>query len=202
MTSFRNSLNAYNLPADASILEPPPIPVERVTMEHPALTVMTDLRQVKAIAIPPSMLVEPALQVMIYAKVRLVIVLDHDACVTGLVSARDLMGEEPVRVAREQQLHHNQITVEQVMTSLAQIEPLHIHDVESASVGDVVRNLRDNGRQHALVIEPAEGKNYWVRGIFSVTQIGRHLGVTISPDGHAQSFAELEHLLAADDSLV
>ena len=63
-------------------------------------------------------------------------------------------------------------------------------------MGDVVATLRLAGRQHALVVEEvadAPSGQVTVRGIFSLTQIARQLGIP-SQQVHdiARTFAEIE----------
>ncbi len=84
------------------------------------------------------------------------------------------------------------------MTRSSDVRPLNIRDVEHASVSDIVMHLIESRKQHALVIEPAdESGGYHACGIFSATQIGRQLGEDINvSDGLAQSFSELERLIA------
>ena len=53
-----------------------------------------------------------------------------------------------------------------------------------AEVGHIVATLKAAGRQHALVAESGpDGTAQTVRGIFSLSQIARQLGVTIAYDG-------------------
>jgi hypothetical protein len=75
------------------------------------------------------------------------------------------------------------------MTPAAQVEVIALADVESARVGHVLETLRRAGRQHALVVERAG----MVRGIFSISQIARQLGITL-PSGAevARTFSEIE----------
>jgi hypothetical protein len=56
----------------------------------------------------------------------------------------------------------------------------------------VLETLRRDGRQHALVVEP-DGARTMVRGIFSISQIARQLGVEV-PGGAevARTFSEIE----------
>lgn len=66
---------------------------------------------------------------------------------------------------------------------------LALADAASARVGHVVETLRRAGRQHALVVD-AERK---VRGIFSLSQVARQLGVPLGTAGEvARTFAEIE----------
>jgi len=83
------------------------------------------------------------------------------------------------------------------MTPISELNPFKFSDIEHTTIKNVIAILHDAGRQHAIVIEAMEGNdNYFIRGIFSVTQIGRLLGMEISADDHVQSFAEFEKLMA------
>jgi CBS domain-containing protein len=63
--------------------------------------------------------------------------------------------------------------------------------VQGARVGHVLETLRRAGRQHALVVERA-----MVRGIFSISQIARQLGVSVPAGGEvALTFSEIEAAL-------
>ena len=82
------------------------------------------------------------------------------------------------------------------------LEAISFEEVMQARVGDIVATLRRSGRQHALAIEsaPAGAASpiLFVRGIFSLTQIARQLGLPPQP-GHevARTFAEIEAALGA-----
>jgi CBS domain-containing protein len=198
VTIFMHTLKPLELPDEARILQPPRMRADKVTAGSPALAVMTDLRKVRVITIDPATPVNAALLVMINAKVRLLIAIDGAGVIVGLVSAQDLMGEKPLRVANDDRILRDAVTVQQVMTRSSDVRPLNIRDVEHASVSDIVMHLIESRKQHALVIEPAvEGSDYHACGIFSATQIGRQLGEDINvSDGLAQSFSELERLIA------
>jgi CBS domain-containing protein len=65
--------------------------------------------------------------------------------------------------------------------------------VETARVGHVLETLRRAGRQHALVVDGERR----VRGIFSISQIARQLGVALPAGGEvARTFSEIEAALA------
>jgi len=79
---------------------------------------------------------------------------------------------------------------------------MELQDVLQVRVGDIVESLKRSGRQHALVIESgsadATSASRTVRGIFSLTQIARQLG--LPPQiGHdaARTFAEIEAAIGA-----
>ena len=167
-----------------------------VKLDDPAIKTMTDLKTIKVISITPDRSMEFAEQLMKNAGVRMLLVVNPSSQLAGLVTARDIMGEKPVAIMTRDRIKREEIQVSQIMTPRAELNPFNMLDVKHAKVRDVIHRLRDAGRQHAIVIEEQDdGKSYFVRGIFSITQIGRQLGVEISADGHVQSFAELERLI-------
>ena len=85
----------------------------------------------------------------------------------------------------------DELTVADVMTPAERVEVIELAEVERARVGHVLETLRRAGRQHALVVERA-----MVRGIFSISQIARQLGVSVPAGGEvALTFSEIEAAL-------
>ncbi len=172
---------------------------DKVTADSPALDVMTDLTRVKAVTVGPDVAIDSALQKMIYAEVRLLLVTDSRNTLLGLITARDIMGERPVSFIAKTRMAREEVLVEHIMTPRDSIQVLRIDDIKNARVGDLILTLKEAGSQHSLVVEKtASGKNEIIRGIFSTTQIGKQLGVDIQPTGKVQSFAELEAVLLAN----
>jgi len=197
MPTFTHTLEPLSLPSNIRILQPPRAPLQHVTADSPALEVMTDLAKVRLITITSEVSVDTALAAMIHAKVRLLLVTGEQGVITGLVSAQDLMGEKPLRIASDERIRHEDVQVAQVMSRVENIRPLELREVEHAAVRDIVRHLIDDNKQHALVVSATDDlARYTACGIFSLTQISRQLGETISlSESPAQSFAEFERLI-------
>ena len=68
--------------------------------------------------------------------------------------------------------------------------------MQAASVGNIVASLQQARRQHALVVQAGVDGVPLVRGIFSLSQIARQLGVPLQVPDAASSFAEIEAALA------
>jgi len=179
----------------------------RVTLESPALEVMTDLLRVSPATIRPQAPLEGANQFMISRGVRLLLVVDVQDVVLGVLTATDVLGEKALRVAAERGIRRNELTAGDLMTPAAAVEVIALSDVQGARVGHVLETLRRAGRQHALVVEEegpgAEGapaghapRRELVRGIFSVSQLARQLGLLLPQAGEvARTFAEIEAAL-------
>jgi CBS domain-containing protein len=142
---------------------------------------MTDLSRVEAVTIRALATLDEAERTMIAHGVRALFVVDDDRAVLGVITSTDLMSEKPIQLAQQRGIRHDEVIVREVMTPADRLEAMEFDDVLHARVGDVVATLRRSGRQHALVIERAAagatGPLQTVRGIFSLTQIARQLGV-------------------------
>ena len=179
----------------------------RVTLESPAVEVMTDLARVSPATIRPQAPLEGANQFMISRGVRLLLVVDVRDVVLGVLTATDVLGEKALRVAVERGIKRSELTAGDLMTPAEAVEVIALADVEGARVGHVLETLRRAGRQHALVVEGeppgAEGatpgqapRRARVRGIFSVSQLARQLGLLLPQAGEvARTFAEIEAAL-------
>jgi len=179
------------LGAHAGFRRPLAPPAPRVSAEAPAVQVMTDLSRVAPATIRPQAPLAGANQFMITRGVRLLLVADDQENVLGVISASDLLSERPMRVAIERGLRRDELTVADVMTPAEQVEVIDYADVAPARVGHVLETLRRAGRQHALVVEH-DGRTM-VRGIFSISQIARQLGVAVEPGAEvARTFSEIE----------
>jgi CBS-domain-containing membrane protein len=191
------------LPLSRSVLAPkakycrPAVPTHKVTMESPALAVMTDLERVRAVTIGPANSIELANQRMLDAGVRLLLVVDGEQRVVGLITATDLLGEKPLKYQQHNRMSFGDILVQDIMTRREYLDVLRMREVFHARVGDIVATLKSCGRQHALVVErDGDSDAQRIRGIFSATQIGRQLGMHIIPGEIASTFAELEAVLS------
>jgi CBS domain-containing protein len=171
----------------------------RVTLESPAREVMTDLARVSPATIRPQAPLEGANQFMISRGVRLLLVVDVRDVVLGVLTATDVLGEKALRVAVERGIRRGELTAGDLMTPAEAVQVIALADVEGARVGHVLETLRRAGRQHALVVEEvAEGgvRRALVRGIFSVSQLARQLGLLLPQAGEvARTFAEIEAAL-------
>ena len=176
--------------------QPTQVVPEQVTLDDSAVSVMTDLNRVTAVIILPGDTVDEAHHRMIQRGVRMLLAVDQDRRVLGLVTATDILGEKPVQVAFQRGLKRGEILVRDIMTPQERLEVLDMEDVRAAKVGHVVATLKKAGRQHAIVVERNARGRQTVRGLFSATQIARQLGVAIQTSEVARTFSEIEAQLA------
>lgn len=191
---------------DAGLRRPVQLHAARVTLESPALEVMTDLCLTSPATIRPQAPIEGARQFMISRGVRLLLVADDREAVLGVLTATDVLGEKAVRIATERGMNRNELTAGDIMTLARQVEVIALDDIRGAHVGDVLETLRGAGRQHALVVDfehiasrsliDPPVRRSMVRGILSLSQLGRQLGIELQTAGEvARTFSEIEKAL-------
>ena len=184
------SLNPQSDIRIVSVIQPP-----RVVLDSSALAVLTDFTHIPAATIEPEALVNYANDLMRWRSVRTFLVTEAGGKVAGILTATDVLGEKPLKFAIDNRVRHNEVRVLDIMTPRALFEFLDYEEVRSASVGHVVATLRHAGRQHIMVGARTQAGEC-IRGIFSLSQIARQLGVDLQPSNVAQSFSEIEAALS------
>jgi signal-transduction protein with cAMP-binding, CBS, and nucleotidyltransferase domain len=168
---------------------------EHVQLNFPALAVLTDFRRIPAATIDTEAPMEAANRFMIRRGVRLLLVTDGESRVLGLITANDILGEKPIKLISELRLRRQDLLVRDVMTPQERLDVLTFDDVQQTEVGHIVSTLHQAQRQHALVCEKGGNGADGVRGVFSLSQIARQLGISIQTSEIAITFAEIEAAL-------
>jgi CBS domain-containing protein len=189
-----------------SIAQTQPAPAPAVTMDSPAMSVMTDLTKVKAATTSPATTLPQAEQLMIYLGVRMLFVVTEMPSLEGLITTTDLHGDRAMRIARQRKLRYDELSVGDVMVARAALDAIDFEQMAAATVRNVVATLKKFGRNHLLVVEggstepvprvrlvtPSPAR---VRGVISRAQVERQLGTAIDLVEVAQSFADIEQML-------
>ena len=190
------AIPTFRLPPGISLAQASPWHTSGVTLESPALDVMTDLTQVKAATIQPDATLEQAEQTMIYQGVRMLFVVSDMPELEGLITSTDLRGERQMRLVHARQLRFDEMRVADVMTELGWLDAIEFGRMRSATVGNMIATLKRVGRNHLLVVQVATSSTpLRVRGVVSRAQIERQLGTVIDITEIASNFSEVERAL-------
>lgn len=185
-------LASHPLKANTSFARPTQKLPERVTLDDPALSVMTDLKVVSVINVRAKASMDSANARMIRYGVRMLLVLDDTDKIAGLITATDILGDKPIRFLQHMGGTHADIQVRDVMTTPRELEVMKLPDVAGAKVGQIVASLKQAKRQHAIVVEEGSDGSQVVCGLFSATQIARQLGIQAQAGDITQTFARIE----------
>jgi CBS-domain-containing membrane protein len=164
-----------------------------VDLDNPAYDVMTDFRFVEPKTVKPEITIDDALEQMKQQGVRSLLVIDDNDKIVGVITARDIQGEKPIKLVQETRRSHHELLVGELMTPQSKMSVLNMISVEEAQVGHIVQTMRELKRQHTLVVEiDKENHVQRVRGMFSTSQINKQMhtetGDDIDPAG---TFAEI-----------
>ncbi len=196
MTKLYRSLSFNKISNFTGLYETAHMKNSSVGLVDPAIIVMTDFKQISALQIEATASIENANKKMMLCGVRLLFVIDEHDVVTGLITANDILGEKPVNYIREHGGLRDEIMVLDIMTRKEDLDAVRIEAVSRGSVGDIVESFKACDRHHIIVTESA-GNGVQIRGMFSRTQVSRQLGEPIWFNNRANTFAELETVLAA-----
>jgi CBS domain containing-hemolysin-like protein len=190
-------LPTFPLEPGTALAQAQPGHTRLVTLDSPALEVMTDLTLVKAATIMPSTPLRMAEQLMIYQGVRMLFVVAEMPAIEGLITASDLHGEKQMRLVHERNARYADLTVADVMTGASMLEALDHDRLQASTVGDVIAAIKRVGRDHLLVVQHATPQSpRRVRGVISRAQVERQVGMPIGITPVASSFSEIERALS------
>lgn len=175
--------------------EHPPQPPEIIHLDSPAPTVMTDFKFVHPVTTDPDVPIDQALEKMKTSGVRLLLVTNEASEIIGLITAKDIQGERPIRMVEDKSVRRSQITVAMIMDPQPVIPVLNMLSVRHAQVGHIIETLRQLERQHILAVDIDEASgDHRVCGLFSTSRISKLMGRDITEEvAPAHSLAEMLH---------
>lgn len=165
-----------------------------VHLDDPALNVMIDFNHTKPLTISPNKPIDEALEEMKISGVHMLLVLDQDANVMGLISTEDILGEKPINIIQEGRVTRGEILVKQVMIPESEIMAFDIDTLLLAKVGNVINTLKKLKEHYALVLKFSKDKSRLVCGLFSSSQISKQLHADVNNHliGEARTLSELQ----------
>lgn len=166
------------------------------TLRSPALKVMTDFTEIAPVTVPASWSVETALDWMKSQHVRMLFVVDDRGHFSGVITARDILGDKVIAYAERNGIDRADVQVRHIMLSRSHIRALTYAQMADATIGDVMLTMQGSGDQHVMVIDEGYAGVKRVRGIISASDISRLLKVRFEVMYEAKTFAEIEKIVA------
>ncbi len=148
--------------------------------DAPATLAMTDFVHTRAVTVTSHRQIDAALQDMIHAGVRSLLVTKENALV-GFITSYDIQGEKPLLFIQGPQcIHprrrHQDVRVEDIMTPISQVPAIALATLRERRLGDLLASFDQHPHaMHMLVLEPDPAGGDTVRGLISHTQVRRLL---------------------------
>lgn len=147
-----------------------------VRAEDPAVTVMTDFREHSSVTVAEAATIDAALEHMKHTGVRCAFVVDEDRrVVVGLVTAYEIMSENPMRHMHALGTPRSQVLVRDLMSRVADWRTLDFEALTGATVASLTRIFQETGLTHLPVTETNVKGEVIIRGVLSAAKIKRLL---------------------------
>lgn len=170
---------------------------KQITLEDPALAVMTDHRIEKVHTCPLDRSLDRARKQMAEDHTSMLLITNDNDEVQGIITASDIAGEKAINYMREKGKTRDELKVKHLMTHREHLPALQMKDVLEARVGDVLHTLNDTGCGYVLVMSENKGTSQ-IRGLFSAQDIARELKIFFEPSPGARTFAEFTKALSTN----
>lgn len=150
----------------------------RLADDDPACAVTTDFAQIQPMTVARDRHIDDALQDMIQAGVRALLVIT-DGVVAGLITSYDIQGEKPIQFLQGPDcIHdsclHRDVLVEDIMVRWDALPKLSLDTLGQQRIGDLrLTFARHPEWMHLLVVEAHDDGGCFVRGIVSRTRLER-----------------------------
>ncbi|WP_293268563.1 CBS domain-containing protein [Neptunomonas sp.] len=166
-----------------------------ISLNSSAVDVMTDFQRVEPVTISQETQIDEALEWMKNQHVRLLFATAESNSISGVVTARDIMGSRVMSYMQTHGLSREFVLVKHVMAARAQLQALTHEQLIHSKIGDVMLTLKDSGEQHILVIDEGLAQVKRIRGIISASDVSRKLKIGFEIMYEAKSFAEIERVV-------
>lgn len=192
------ALTHITLDTNTSFIHPGTLP-ELVHADDDASSVMVDFNKRPLFMIYPDQSIDIALQELKHHGIHMLLVVDKERRVHGLIATEDLLGEKPIKHMQERRLKHDEVLVKMVMQPIDQLLAIDKHELRNAKVGHVIMTLKEARQHYALVVD-TNGDLPKVCGLFSSFQISKQLHADVNSAllGSVSSIAKLDKLIPKD----
>lgn len=167
-----------------------------ITLDSPALSVMTDFKYHEPLVAGSSDRAADIEQSMLRSHVRMKLVVNDQDQVVGIVSLDDLNAQEMLKRVTKG-MSRDDLSAADFMRHKNTLRALDYHELRQATVRDLVQTLKDNEHQHYLVVDRKEHK---IRGVISASDLARKLHLDININSRS-SFVNVYSALHPEPAL-
>ncbi|MFC0268508.1 CBS domain-containing protein [Kushneria aurantia] len=171
-----------------------------LSMESPALELLTDFLEIRAWTVNANESADVALQTMRQNRIHMLLVINGQGKFTGVVSARILFGGNAItRAMQDRHIDREDVTVDMLKLTRDDVHAVDYARLERATVGDLVLTLRTSGDRHVLVTDHNEDGELRIRGVISAREVSHALGIDLDHPPEAHSFSAIRSVVLGHD---
>jgi hypothetical protein len=191
MHTAYEALPVIHLAPKAAYIEPqqPPLVVH---LDDPAVWAVDDFSKHQPLIIYQDQTLAEAQEMLTAAQGQLILVLDRDNRITGLLSKEELLGDKPIRISQLRQIARGEIQVHLLMMPREQLLVINHADLKNAKIGHIKATLTHHNHHYALVVKVGNTLcDQTVCGLFSLLRISKQLGTVVHDELYARSLADI-----------
>ena len=172
-----DSIKTISLSLGAEIAHPPTLP-ELIHIDDSVFSVFVDFQLQRPVTTWAKQSIDEAQLEMKANNVHMLLVVDAQKHVIGMISSQALHGERPYKIIQEGRIKHSDIHVSTIMLPIDQILCIDYDSLKNTKIGNLVETFKKHRRHYALVIKKdAQGERH-VQGYFSASRISRTLSLS------------------------
>lgn len=170
------SIKTISLPTGIEAAHPPALP-ELVHIDDSALSIFVDFQFQRPAMIWAKQSIDDALLEMKANNAHMLLVVDAQKHVIGIISSQALHGEKPYQIIQESRVKHSDIHVSTIMLPIDQILCINYDALKNANIGNLVEMFKQHQRHYALVVKTNADGEQVIQGYFSASRISRTLNL-------------------------
>lgn len=171
------SIKTISLPIEVEATHPPALP-ELIHLDDPVFSVFVDFQFQRPAMIWAKQSIDDALLEMKANNVHMLLVVDAQKHIIGIISSQALQGERPYKIIQEGRIKHSDIHVSSIMLPVDQILCMDYDTLKHAKIGNLVETFKKHQRHYALVTKTDGHGERHVQGYFSASRISRTLSLS------------------------
>ncbi len=159
------------------------------SMATPAREILTDYSRYRPLLVESTLPVPRCEELMRKSHVKLMLVVDTQDHLLGIVDLVDLVGPKLQKMIGPD-LPKTEVAVGSLMTSRDELKSIAFEDLQHATIGDLVVTLQHEHCPHILVQDRSRNE---IRGVISAADIARCLDVPLDIT-YSPTFADICHV--------
>lgn len=168
---------AISLPSGIEAAHPPALP-ELTHIDDSAFDVFVDFQFQRPAITLATHSIDEALLEMKANNVHMLLVMDAEKHIIGIISSQALHGEQPYKIIQEGRVKHSDIHVGTIMLPIEQVLCFDYDALKSAKIGNLVETFKKHRRHYALVTKTNTYGVKHIQGYFSASRISRTLSLS------------------------
>ena len=146
-----------------------------IHLDDPATEAFIDFKKIPAATVSPKTELNHLLSLVQDSNRYVLMVTNNKQQLVGLISAAYLLSSMPIRLIAENDLKHEEVTAEMLMTPVEKIVRLDAWTLTHSCVGHIIATLQAANKNYAVVIEKTEAEHGEIMGIFALPLINKHM---------------------------